>query len=94
MSERMNNMGARHWDPLFQALYAYHKDIEFDCNSLEDGREGVRCVETLTNDAMGNKCALDLIEAHAWFVNEMVDKDQIRKAMSAKHAVPDACPSN
>ena len=76
---------ARAWDPLFKAYFDNVKDIILECNSSD---QDVNCTST------GNsQCALDLIQAHASYHNEIATSIQEKGSHTIKsaHAIPDSC---
>lgn len=86
MKQRMETKdAARAWDPLFKAYFDNVKDINLECNSSD---QDVRCTST------GNsQCALDLIQAHASYHNEIATSIQEKGSHTIKsaHAIPDSC---
>lgn len=86
MKQRMETKdAARAWDPLFKAYFDNVKDINLECNSSD---QDVRCTST------GNsQCALDLIQAHVSYHNEIATSIQEKGSHTIKsaHAIPDSC---
>ena len=86
MKQRMETKDAtRAWDPLFKAYFDNVKDINLECTSSD---QDVRCTST------GNsQCALDLIQAHASYHNEIATsiKEKGSHTIKSAHAIPDSC---
>ena len=86
MQKRMKSgKAARTWDPLFKAYFDNLDDINLECSSSD---QDVRCTSTGSS-----QCALDLIQAHASYHNEIaasIEENGTHKIKS-DHAIPDSC---
>mmetsp|Transcript_38445 Transcript_38445/g.65684 ORF Transcript_38445/g.65684 Transcript_38445/m.65684 type:complete len:315 (-) Transcript_38445:165-1109(-) len=86
MQQRVETGDApRAWDPLFKAYFANLEDINLECSSSDNS---VSCKSTGSS-----QCALDLIQAHASYHNEIAAsiKENGDHIITAQHAIPDSC---
>lgn len=86
MQQRMETGDApRAWDPLFKAYFDNLEDINLECSSSD---KSVRCTSTGSS-----QCALDLIQAHASYHNEIAAsiEENGEHLVLTEHAIPDSC---
>ena len=75
------NRGLRWWDPLFEAIFANHADLNLDVTNTSNG--------VFVNETGDTDCAIDLVHAHAQVVSLFIELGPTE--VQSEHDAPDTC---